>query len=218
MSKKPPFIKMYIKDFAFDIQELSNEELGAYMRDLLKSYKTGKILEKNKEESLFLELEKSLSNYFAICERNKNNRINSMTSSDDSSTTRQPLDDALVNQEPLTINQEPLTNKKDKSASKYSLEKFNDFWSHYPKKTGKKKALEKYTSALKKHSHEKILTGVVVYKKYCEKENIEIKYIKSPEAWIFQECWNDEYKTSFSNKSKQSTQIIDKDESWTNQF
>ena len=112
--KKPPFIKLYVKDFAFDTQELSNEELGAYMRTFLKSYKSGKISKKNTSESLFIELKNSLGSYSAVCERNQNNRVNSTASSDDSSTTRPPLVDDSVNQEPLTNNHEPITNKKVK--------------------------------------------------------------------------------------------------------
>lgn len=110
--KKPPFIKLYVKDFAFDTQELSNEELGAYMRSFLKAYKFSKIPNKNIDESLFIELENSLSKYSSVCERNKNNRLNSMPSNNESSTSGKRAVDAPVNQEPVTKNQEPRTNKE----------------------------------------------------------------------------------------------------------
>lgn len=107
--KKPPFIKLYVKDFSFDTHDMSDEELGAYMREFLRSYKSGKVSQKNQGESIFLELKNSLSKYMAVCERNRENRTKSKSCNNESSTNGQRVVNDLVNQEPLTKNQEPLT-------------------------------------------------------------------------------------------------------------
>lgn len=129
--KKPPFIKLYVKDFAFDTQELSNEELGAYMRSFLKAYKSGKICKKDEQESLFFELKNSMSSYDAVCRKNKNNRLKSNSSNNESSTSRQPVVDHSVNHKPITKNHKPITNnQKNKTALRpeyISEEVWSDF-------------------------------------------------------------------------------------------
>lgn len=104
--KKPPYIKVYVKDFAFDIQDMSDEEVGIYMRGFLSAYKSGKIPKKYAVESLFIELKKSLASYHAVCTRNSKNRAKSDTYKNDSSTTGQRLVNDSVNQEPRTKNHE----------------------------------------------------------------------------------------------------------------
>lgn len=105
---KPPYIRLYIKDFAFDVQELTDEQLGKYMRAFIKAYKDEKIPKEKSNEMLFKELEKSFSQYSAVCERNRKNRTKTNSYKNDSSTTGQRLDDHR-----LTKNQEPITNNKN---------------------------------------------------------------------------------------------------------
>ena len=123
---KPPYIKLFIKDFAFDIQDLSNEELGKYVRDFLKCYKKENIPAKKMEESLFKELKKSFDNYSAICERNRKNRSKSKSTADQSSTSGRPVVNDSVNI--LTKNQEHTNHKhikEDKEIYKESFDLYN---------------------------------------------------------------------------------------------
>ena len=188
--KKPPFIKLYVKDFAFDTQELSNEELGAYMRSFLKAYKFAKIPNKNIDESLFIELENSLSKYSSVCERNKNNRLNSMPSNNESSTSGKRAVDAPVNQEPVTKNQEPITNKEY-----IYTQEFSDIWDVWPRKRrgNKDKAFAAYKSALKRDTIQNIQNGI---QSYIDSNEAKGEYAKGCSAWFNDDRWTNDYTES----------------------
>jgi len=104
MSKKPPYIKLFIKDFAFDIQDMDNDEIALYIKSFIKAYKTGEIPEKNMEKTLFIELKNTIEKYDGVCKRNKENRTKTTNYKNESSTTGQPLVNHSVNI--LTNNQE----------------------------------------------------------------------------------------------------------------
>lgn len=108
---KPPYTRLYIKDFAFDVQEMTDEQLGKYMRSFMIAYKSEKIPKEKENETLFKELKKSFSQYSAVCERNRKNRLKTNTYKNESSTTGQGLGDHS-----LTTNQnhKPITKRPNK--------------------------------------------------------------------------------------------------------
>lgn len=104
---KPPYIQLYVKDFAFDINGMTKSQIGQYMLDLLEAYKSEKIPEKYLENSAFLSLKKALTSYVNICKKNKANRNKSICCADQWSTSRQ----RVVNQSSTTlVKPEPITN------------------------------------------------------------------------------------------------------------
>jgi len=92
---------------------------------------------------------------------------------------------------------EPLQ-KRDTSKDKISKDKiredilFNEFWSLYPKKTGKKKT-EELWKKLDMESQSKILEDIP---KRMNDEKWKGGFIKDPERYIKHEQWNDEIKES----------------------
>ena len=74
-------------------------------------------------------------------------------------------------------------------------EEFEELWFLYPKKQGKKKALDKYIKCRKKNivTFEKCKEGILNYNRYIEQKKVQSKYIKQGSTWFNQECWNDQY-------------------------
>ena len=90
-----------------------------------------------------------------------------------------------------------LDKELDKNINKKSklVEEFEKLWSLYPKKQGKKKALEKYIQCIKNNitNYEIVKQGIINYNRHIEKNKVSSKYIKQGSTWFNQECWNDQY-------------------------
>ena len=80
---------------------------------------------------------------------------------------------------------------------------FADFYSHYPKKQGRKAGLLAYAKAIESGSvtHEEIMSGVIRYANACAQEKREARYIKQPATWINGEHWLDEVKITVQSGS-----------------
>ena len=84
----------------------------------------------------------------------------------------------------------------NKKINKKNLEnEFNELWELYPRKQGKKKALEKYIQCIKNNitNYEIVKQGIINYNRHIEKNKVSSKYIKQGSTWFNQECWNDQY-------------------------
>lgn len=204
---KPPYIKLFVKDFAFDVSGMTDAELGKMMKAAIETYRNGKIPEKYENFSIFKAIKNADDNYLSICERNKQNRNKSISYDDQSSTSRQPV----VNQTTTTLvnqnqNQNQNQNIKEKNTKKetaaLALADFEDFWKSYPKKTGKQKAISCYEKALKTATHETIMKGLYRYNQFLKMNKTEEKYIKHPQTWLNAGCWLDEYKDLPSLETK----------------
>ena len=91
---------------------------------------------------------------------------------------------------------EMLKKNKNDNFSKKDLEnEFNELWSLYPKKQGKKKALDKYIQCIKNNitNYEIVKQGIINYNRHIEKNKVSSKYIKQGSTWFNNECWNDQY-------------------------
>ena len=87
------------------------------------------------------------------------------------------------------------------NARKYSDE-FEEFWSYYPKKIGKKKCFHKYDVARKEASHSQIMAGLQASVQQWKKEDRKPQYIPYPETWLNQGRWDDVHEVS-TEKPKQ---------------
>lgn len=77
---------------------------------------------------------------------------------------------------------------------------FDEFYSLYPRKEAKQKALLAYKKAIKTVDKDTILQGLKKYIKHIEKNKTEKKFIKHPATWLNQECWNDEYESEIKKE------------------
>jgi hypothetical protein len=70
---------------------------------------------------------------------------------------------------------------------------FDEWYSHYPRKTGKQDAYRQFVKALKLVSFEKLLAGVI---RFANDPNQHPKVlsskIKHPATWLSKGCWDDE--------------------------
>lgn len=68
---------------------------------------------------------------------------------------------------------------------------FDELWKQYPRKEGRKNALQAYKRARKNGvTFEEVQSGIVKYAGICKGR--EKRYIKQGSTWFNGECWNDE--------------------------
>lgn len=84
---------------------------------------------------------------------------------------------------------------KDISSSSKIEQEFESLWELYPRKQGKKKALEAYKRAVKAGAtYEAVKTGIDGYTTLIQCTNIQPEYIKHGSTWFGNACWEDDYK------------------------
>lgn len=73
------------------------------------------------------------------------------------------------------------------------ISEFEQLWSIYPRKEGKKKAQSAYIRARKKGTtYEAVRQGIDNYNRHIKAKKTDKKYIKQGATWFNGECWNDE--------------------------
>ena len=90
------------------------------------------------------------------------------------------------------------TNTNNSSSAKLSErvleDEFQEIWTIYPRKEGRKNALKAYIKARKNGtSQEEIKKGLDAYISKIRAEKTEPQYIKHGSSWFNQECWLDDY-------------------------
>lgn len=82
---------------------------------------------------------------------------------------------------------------KDKEKEKENFD-IDFIYKNYPRKQGKKSGVEKLQSIIKtQEQYDNVMHGVIRYRKYCEQNDQEQKYIKQFSTWVNGEHWNDDY-------------------------
>lgn len=111
-----------------------------------------------------------------------------------------PLQDVPI-QNALQLNTNKL-NTKELSTKKTNTNNidlyivdFDEFYSLYPRKEAKQKALQAYLKAIKKVDKDTLLEGLKKYIDYIKTNKKEREFIKHPATWLNQGCWDDEYKS-----------------------
>ena len=99
----------------------------------------------------------------------------------------------------------------DKQYKRSLLEsEFDGVWNIYPKKQGKKEALEAYIRARKKGvSTVDILNGIAAYKNYINIEKIDEKYIKQGSTFFRQQAWQDDWTPKRGKVIDEQDDILD---------
>ena len=100
----------------------------------------------------------------------------------------------------------PSNSKKE--ANTKLIELFNEFWTSYPRKQSKKKALEIWIKKIKPSDElfKVIMQSLEQWKKSEQWQKDGGKYIPYPTTWLNGERWNDEIKTTNQQKPPQDTQ------------
>lgn len=72
---------------------------------------------------------------------------------------------------------------------------FEAFWEAFPKRTGRIAAFRQYQCAIyyQKASPDAIMKGVEAYRKHLLITNTDFQYVKPPQKWLDEGCWEDEY-------------------------
>lgn len=83
----------------------------------------------------------------------------------------------------------------DKNKNKNVLiDEFETLWKIYPRKQGKKKALDAYLRSRKKGtSFEEVETGIKAYSAHIKRMKIESQYIKQGSTFFSQMAWQDDW-------------------------
>lgn len=98
-------------------------------------------------------------------------------------------------------NTKELTTKRI-SISEYEKE-FDALWELYPRKQGKKKALEHYIKARKDGTtYEEVEQGIFAYARLCRVEQREDRYIKHASTFFSQRAWLDDFTTASPKNMK----------------
>jgi hypothetical protein len=91
----------------------------------------------------------------------------------------------------------PIEPVKPNIAGPDDIRWFEQFWSKYPRKVGKKAALKAWVKAIKVTDFTTIMEGLDRYIEHGIKAD-EPEYTKHPSTWLNGECWNDEYPNAAS--------------------
>ena len=80
----------------------------------------------------------------------------------------------------------------EKTKKKQDLDRFDEFWSVYPKRVGRKAAATKWRTAVKNATPDEIIEAA---KRYRDDPKRHPDYTANPETWLNQERWLDEPET-----------------------
>ena len=115
------------------------------------------------------------------------------------------------------------TNTNNSSSAKLSErvleDEFQEIWTIYPRKEGRKNALKAYIKARKNGtSKETILNGLNAYISKIKAEKTDLQYIKHGSSWFAQECWLDDYSLKNSFEATQTEQQQEEMQEYWQQF
>lgn len=99
-----------------------------------------------------------------------------------------------------------IANIKDKDITKDKyiyISEFESLWEIYPNKKGKDVAIKKYLLARKQGAtYKEVRQGLESYIDYCNKNNLNIQYIKHGATWFSQKAWKDDYNTNLKGQKQ----------------
>ena len=108
------------------------------------------------------------------------------------------LDDVLLTPTPAPTPAPapaPAPTPHDSGESRTYSEQFENWWKHYPVKSGKKRAYPAFNNALKRASIEDITQGAINYATFLQQNPTQSP--KYAEGWLNDDRWTDDYAQSF---------------------
>ena len=92
----------------------------------------------------------------------------------------------------LTVRHEPI----NKNLSENNIY-FEEFWSRYPRKTGKGQARKAFDSAMKKATFDELMAGLDKF--VSSSQGTETRFIAHASTWLNGERWLDEYEAGWQD-------------------
>ncbi|QBP33299.1 MerR-like HTH DNA binding protein [Gordonia phage BrutonGaster] len=148
------------------------------------------------------DLQKLLERYESDTQSDYQSDTQSDYQSDAKSTplTPKPLTPKPLAPKPLapspTSAGKPASSSRSSSVTAATAKEFEEFWTLYPRKIGRKKALEKFAVARRNVDLDVLLSSVERYVGHLRATRTEERFIKHPATWLNQGCWDDVYETS----------------------
>jgi len=101
--------------------------------------------------------------------------------------------------------------KEHSISSSILSEEFESLWKLYPRKHGKKKALDYYAKARKNGTtYEEVKQGIEAYANYVKAERTEDRFIKHGSTFFSEQAWQDEWTPrKQSNFAQEADDILD---------
>lgn len=106
---------------------------------------------------------------------------------------------------------EPSLNRPEPSVQN---DRFDDFWTTYPKKVGKGQARKAYTTAVKKVDGGTLMEKLELFKAHHEKLGTDKRYIPNASTWLNGERWDDELIESTSDAAPSLDEVLSWDVSF----
>jgi hypothetical protein len=142
-------------------------------------------------------------------------------------TTRDPFEIPLsenpLSEIPLSENrttknnnllEEQLIEENTKNTTKRDL--FDEFWSEYPRKVDRAKAVRAFKSALNRTSFEEILAGAIAYR---NDTNRKPEFTKYPATWLNSDSWENEILPSPDSEAAERAKLRrEREKAATEQF
>lgn len=133
----------------------------------------------------------------------------------DNGTIMESKDTVIVLEGEESVNTD---NKKHTSASSESSERFETFWSNYPRKIkGAKTKIKGFFTKLKAEDQEQVLKALEEYKRYWEEQGTEEQFRPMPQKFINQDYWKPE-QVPQSRRTKYEQDKEDRNKPWFNPF
>jgi hypothetical protein len=142
-------------------------------------------------------------------------------------TTQDPFDLPLaekpLSEIPLSENQATKNNTlleeqllEEHSKNTKAKELFEEFWSQYPRKVDRAKALRAFKSALTRTTFEEILAGAIAYRNDTARKP---EFTKYPATWLNADSWENEIAPSPDSEAAERSRIRrEKEREATQQF
>lgn len=90
---------------------------------------------------------------------------------------------------------------------------FEEFWNAYPKRTGRIAAFKQYQCAVyySEATHASIMAGLEAYKNHLRAAQTEFQFIVSPQRWLADGRWEDEYELNLPKQEIKSSAEMQKE-------
>lgn len=101
---------------------------------------------------------------------------------------------------------------KESNTKEIYISEFENLWEIYPKKQGKKKALDSYIKARKEGTtYEEVEEGIYAYARLIRAEHRDEQYIKHGSTFFSQKAWLDDFTVAISTKPMSFAEMAERE-------
>ena len=199
-----PYMQLYTSDYLADTAHLTTEEHGAYLLLIMNYWQRGKPLDNSGDRLAHVarlsaerwsEVEPVLSEFFLIesdtwihsrIERDLESIRQKSSKLSANAKQRHSNGSAIAVQ--MQYQEEEEEDEKEDKDNKKIVDRFDDFWSIYPRKTAKGAARAAWIKALKKDTASSIIESALAF---SSDPNRDESFTPHASTWLNQERWLD---------------------------